>query len=212
MRPIYYLGSAFILVLTTTATAQDIEGHVQLGLSTDLVSYTDATLTNDDNDQDVDMTTTRWGIRESVLLELGYAVSDMIVVGAMATLGGASQTIDTGAADEEESSEFTAVIGPKIDIVLSPGSTVRPYLGAVIAFATTTGETVGGAETTVTGFELGGRLGLHWFAAEGFSVAPSLAFIYAGGSGEIDLGTTNVDISMSGIEVALMLGATGWLD
>ena len=212
MRSIYYLGSVFTLAFATTATAQDIEGRFQLGLSTDLVSYTDATLTNDDNDQDADMTTTRWGIRENVLLELGYGVSDMIVIGAMATLGGASQTIDTGAADDEESSEFTAVIGPKIDIVLSPGSTVRPFLGAVIAFATTTGETVGGAETTITGFELGGRLGFHWFAAEGFSVAPALAFVYASGSGEVDLGTTNVDISMSGIEVALMLGASGWID
>jgi hypothetical protein len=212
MRSIYYFGSAFLLAFTTTAAAQDIEGRFQLGLSTDLVSYTDATLTNDDNDEDVDITTTRWGIRESVLLELGYGVSEMIVIGAMATLGGASQTIDTGAADDDESSEFTAVIGPKIDVVLSPGSTVRPFVGAAIAFATTTGEVVGGAETTITGFELGGRLGLHWFAAEGFSVAPSLAFIYASGSGEIDLGPMNVDISMSGIDVALMLGASGWLD
>jgi hypothetical protein len=212
MRSIYYFGSAVMLAFTTTASAQDIDGRFQFGLSTDLVSYTDATLTNDDNDQEVDMTTTRWGVRESVLLELGYGVSDVIVVGAMATLGGASQTIDTGAADDEESSEFTAVIGPKLDVVLSPGSTVRPFLGAVIAFATTTGETVGGAETTITGFELGGRVGVHWFAAEGFSVAPSLAFIYASGSGEIDLGPSNVDLSMSGIEVALMLGASGWLD
>lgn len=197
------------------AGAQNVEGTVQLGLTTDLVSYSKQTLTYDDSDADLETEVTRWGLREGIALEIGYGVSDMIVVGAMASLGGVSQTIDAGGSEGEVSS-FSAAIGPKIDFILSPDSNIRPLIGAVIALATSTADS-GGPETSILGFEIGARLGMHCFATEGFSITPALAIGYASGSGEIELdtggivGTRSVDISASGFKVGLQLGISGWI-
>lgn len=192
------------------AAAQQIEGAVQLALSTDLVSYTSVTLTEEDSDVDRDTTVTQWGIRDGAMLELGYGVTEMIVVGASLALGGISTKVDVGENDGE-SNNFMAAIGPKIDFVLTPGATVRPFLGAGIAFVTTTEEIVDGAEATLTGFQLSGRLGAQCFAADGFSISPALAFSYSSGSGDVSVDTESADISMSGIQVALQVGMNGWI-
>lgn len=216
MHSIKLLVSAFacLLALTATAAAQNIEGKVQLGLSTPLIAYTSQTSTNEDNDAEVDLTQTDWGIREQVMLELGYGLSDMIVLGAVAMIGGTSQTIKVdGVDDEQESSAFAASVGPKLDIVLSSGSKVRPFVGAWVALATVSSESPGGTESSMTGAQLFGRLGLHWFAAETFALSPSLAIGYSTLSGDVqsDDGGRSVDISTSGFNVSLLVGVAGWM-
>jgi hypothetical protein len=196
------------------AAAQSIQGAVQLGLTTPLVSYTSQTTTNDDTDAEVDITQTNWGIREEVALELGYGLSELIVLGAVATLGGTSQTIKLDSVDDEQDgSTFSASVGPKLDVVLSPGSEVRPFVGAWVALGATSSESEGGTETSMLGVQLYGRLGLHWFATETFSVSPSLAIGYSTLSGDVqsDNGGNSVDVSTSGIHIALLVGVAGWM-
>jgi hypothetical protein len=214
VHSIYFLVLAFILALTTTAAAQDIEGRAQLGLTTPIIAYTSQTVTNDDNDVDADVTQTSWGIRENVTLELGYGLSELIVLGAIATIGGTSQTYEVdGVDDEQESSELSVSIGPKLDLVFSPGSDVRPFVGAVVGLAMTSTESPGGTETSMAGPQLLGRLGLHWFAKDSFSLSPSLAFGYSSMSGEVesDDGSQSVDVSGSAFSISLLIGVAGWI-
>jgi hypothetical protein len=199
-------------MFTTSAAAQDIQDRFQLALSTDLVTYNSVTFESDLFDDDLEQNTTKWGVHRSVLLELGYGVSEMIVVGAIVTLGGTSQSVEQGD-DESEVSDFVAVVGPKIDLLLSQGSDVRPFLGAFIALAHQSDSVEDGAETSMTGFNIGARLGLHCFASTGFSVMPAVMFAYGNVSGEmeIDGSSETPEISQSGFSLALMLGASGWI-
>lgn len=199
-------------VLATSAAAQDIQDRFQLQLSTDLVSYNSVTTESDVFDDDVKQSTTKWGVHRNVLLELGYGVSDMIVVGAFVTLGGTSQTVEQGE-DEGEASDFVAVVGPKIDVLLSQGNDVRPFLGAMVALAHQSDSIEDGAETSMTGFNIGARLGLHWFASDGFSLVPAVMFAYGSLSGEVEIegGSETPEVSQSGFMLGLMLGASGWI-
>jgi hypothetical protein len=200
------------LSFASGAAAQATEGAFQLALSTDLVSYSSVSLEADEFDDDLETKTTRWGLRDQVEIELGYGVGELVVIGAFVTLGGASQELEEGD-ESREASELTAAIGPKVDVLLSPGAAVRPLVSAYVGFATSSQEVVGGLEQSITGFELGARLGLHWFATEGFSLMPAAMFSYASGSGDIeaDGSPESIDISSSGFQIALMLGASGWI-
>jgi hypothetical protein len=200
------------MFITNSAAAQEVQDRFQLALSTDLVSYNSVTLESDLFDDDVKQSNTKWGVHRSVLLELGYGVSDMIVVGAFATLGGVSQSTEQGD-EESEVSDFVAMIGPKIDVLLSQGNDVRPFLGAMIALVHQSESVEDGPETSMTGFNVGARLGLHWFASAGFSLMPAVMFAYTSVSGEVEIedSTEAPEISQSGFMIGLMLGASGWI-
>src|SRR5688500_14077228 len=112
----YFAWMAVLCAVGTAvpARAQLIDEAFQLGLSTSLFSYSDITLESDATGTEVGTKVTRWGIRDSVGLELGYGLNDMLVLGAVVILGGASQTIEPPVGAEEESSEFAVQVGPKL--------------------------------------------------------------------------------------------------
>jgi hypothetical protein len=199
-------------LLPGAASAQDTEGAFQLGLGTSLFSYSSATLENDDTGAEIDSSVTMWGVRQSVSAELGYGLSDMIVLGGMVVLGGASQTIELTGGDEAEVSEFAVFVGPKIDFMFSQGAELRPFVGAAVGIESALQESEG-LETTITGVELVGRVGLRWFASEGFSLDPAFAIGWGAGGGELEDadGTGQVDVSASGFSVGIVIAASGWM-
>lgn len=196
-----------------SAQAQETEGALQLGLGTSVFSYSSASLEAEAQGvtQDLDISTTRWGLSDTqATLELGYGLSDMIVLGGFAQLGGASTTTEIGATESEESS-FSLVIGPKIDFMFSPGQTVRPFVGAALGLSSSSTE-AGTAETSTTALQLLGRVGIRAFLADGFSLDPALTLGWASLlSGDLDLGVADADLSGSAFNIGVAVGFSGWL-
>jgi hypothetical protein len=201
-----------ILGSTATSNAQSTEGAFQLGLSTALLSYTNTTTTVEAGglEVDVDSSTTNWGVRNPVAAELGYGITDSLVLGGFLQLGGESSTVEPEGGEESESSEFELLLGPKLDFMLSPGQEVRPFFGAMAGLLMGSADDEA-SETSVTGFQLLGRVGLRAFLAPGFSIDPALAFSWFTASGETERGPTTVDASVSGINVGLLIGFSGWV-
>src|SRR5688572_11493099 len=191
-----------------TAHAQETAGAFQLGLSTSFVSYTSGTSEAEvpGDDVSVDVSEVDWGLtgENGVVLELGYGVTDIVILGGFVQLGGSSQStqVDLPGEPEVDRTEFGLVIGPKIEAMFSPGSTVRPFIGAGVGFLlSSTDDEDTGTDTSLTGVQLLGRVGLRAFAAEGFSIDPAIVFGWATASGEVETATANVDTSASAFNV-----------
>jgi hypothetical protein len=201
-----------ILGSAATSHAQNTEGAFQLGLSTALFSYTNTTVTGEAGgvESDTDSSTTSWGIRDSAAAELGYGVTDSLVLGGFLQLGGESSSVEPEGEEESESSEFELLLGPKLDFMFSPGQKVRPFVGAMAGLLMASAEDEA-SETSLTGFQLLGRVGLRAFVAPGFSIDPALALSWFTASGEAEFGPTTVDVSASGINVGLLIGFSGWV-
>ncbi|HEY6559760.1 MAG TPA: hypothetical protein VI072_20900 [Polyangiaceae bacterium] len=89
---------------------------------------------------------------------------------------------------------------------------VRPFVGGSIAFLAASAED-DDSEASTTGFQVGGRAGVRWFAAPGFSLDPAFMVSYAYASGEIEPDAEDrIDVSTSGFSLLLMVGASGWID
>jgi hypothetical protein len=196
------------------AQAQNVDGRFQLGLGTPIVSYSAVTTEIGDNPSvEVDVDTTSWGIRNIAMLELGYGLSNALVLGGVLRFGGTSTTseADLPNSEEETNSSFDVVVGPKIDYMFSEGSRVRPFVSAVVGLLHSSSTAEDDAETSLTGVMLQGGAGLRWFAAPGFSLDPSLRFDWSTMSGETDLGPASIDVSASGFSVSLGLAVSGWI-
>src|SRR5687767_5507172 len=108
-------------VMAPRAHAQDTKGAFQLGLSTSFISYTSGTteLELPGGDVSVDISDVDWGFTgdNGVVLELGYGVTDIVLVGGFVQLGGSSQStqIDQPGEPEVDLTEFGLLIGPKVD-------------------------------------------------------------------------------------------------
>jgi hypothetical protein len=205
-------------VAAPTAHAQETAGAFQLGLSTSFISYTSGTtdLELPGGDVSADVSGVNWGLtgENGVVLELGYGVTEIVILGGFVQLGGSSQTtqVDLPGEPEVDRTEFGLLIGPKIEAMFSQGSTVRPFIGAGVGFLlSSVDDEDTGNDTSLTGVQLLGRLGLRAFAAEGFSIDPAVVFGWATASGEVDTGPTNVDTSFSAFNVGLGLGFSGWI-
>ena len=194
------------------AAAQDVEGAFQLGLGTSILTYESITTTVETaaGDQDTDSSTTTWGVRDEVVGELGYGLTESLVLGGFVQLGGSSTTTEPEGGEETETSEFGLFLGPKLDFMFMPGQKVQPFVGAVAGLAMASADN-GAFETSLTGFQLMGRAGIRAFLADSFSLDPALALSWVTASGEADSGPVNVDISASGFTIGVMLGVSGWL-
>ncbi len=202
------------MLVSKTSSAQSTEGAFQVGLTTPVFGYAKSSIEYDDDTQ-VDVSGVTWGVREEAMLELGYGVSDAVVLGAIAMLGGASQSAELDEpdieTDESDSSNFVLLLGPKLDLQFGEGA-ARPFVGGHIALLTASAEDED-SETSTLGFQLGGRVGVRWFPVPGFSLDPALSVSYARASGEIEPdGDDAIDVSTSGFSVLVMLGASGWID
>ena len=207
------------VALPATARAQTTDGALHLGLSTSVVEYTSLSGEYEWGalQTDVEASNTSWGFRENgVMLDVGYGLTDSIVLGGFISVGGDSDSVelvDVPGAEEQEESHFGLALGPRFDFMFMPGEKLRPYLTASIGLVTASSD-VDDVETSLTGFQMQGGVGLRWFAASGFSVDPVLAVGWGTASGEVeaaDAALGEADVSVSAFTVGLGIGFSGWI-
>ena len=197
-----------ISIVSSHASAQTVANHLQIGLGTDLVSY--STFTQRVTapppppaapvgtvDYKFDLHQTRWGIsdRSNLNLEIGYGLNDMFVIGGLLTLGGWSgyrHDERNASLNHIQDSTFNLFIGPKFDVMFLPESRIRPFVGGIIGLTRVTENqtatnnasvTTTQLDTGYTGVGIFARGGIRWFLTQGFSLDPALVLGFATMSG-----------------------------
>lgn len=196
-------------LLSLPAQAQSTEKAFQVGLLTPIVSYSKQSTDMEDSDTEVDVSTTLWGLRSGFSSEIGYGLSDSMILGGLVQIGGNSQEVEFGNV-ELDASDFSLFLGPKFDYMFMPGSNLRPFVGAVAGLQVSSGEN-SGVEISTTAFQGMLRGGVRWFIARGMSIDPGLAFSFNFGSVDVESGGAERDGSVSGFGIGLVLGFSGWL-
>jgi hypothetical protein len=210
------LALATLVTLSSAAFAQDIQGAVQLGLGTGLITYNKDTVKQDvigGGHVDIDYARTNWGFHgtSGVVFEGGYGLTDSLVLGGLLALGNDSTEVSTGN-NEDTVSTFELLLAPKIDYLFMPASKVRPFVGGALGLVVhNTDYDDGDTETSLLGVGLLARAGIRWFAAPGFSIDPALNFGGRWLSGDTDTGNLSYDASSSGYQIGLSLGMSGWI-
>jgi hypothetical protein len=216
------LGIVAGVVWTAPAAAQKVDGAVHLALSTEFVSYTklDYTLETDfpAGDYDGKTSTTRWGFADDngAMIEVGYGLSEMFVLGGFLQLGGQTVTEEAEPLNEEfDTDTFAVAVGPKLDILFLEDSKVRPYVTVMLGVGHASTDTeASNTKNSSTQFLVQAGGGIRWFAAPGFSLDPGLMLGLATGSGEYEpdlVGVDHWDTSGTALHVGLSLALSGWI-
>ncbi len=219
-----------ISLLSGTAQAQTTAGALQLALGTDVVTYTNASGTVQYADVRGDVTTanktTRWGFANlsGVNIEGGYGLGDSLVLGGIVGLGGWSQKQEVTARSVTENqgtvSQFDLLVAPKLDYMLLPGQSIRPFFGGAVGIQyhnASTEEPVGNAarlntSTSATGLALMARVGVRFFLTPGFSVDPAFMFLWIPtASGSREEGNLKYDMGANSYTLGLTVAASGWV-
>jgi hypothetical protein len=188
-----------------------LDGAIQLGLMLPVVRYQPIGLEVENGGQEVDISRLDWAIAENaVVLEIGYGLTESLVLGGQLGIGGESTTQEQMGFADQESSEFSFLFGPKLDYMFSPGSKVNPFAGAVVLIGVDSTDG-GGLETSSTVFRFLGRIGLRAFLADAFSIDPALVVGAGVGSASQDGGAGETDLSVTGFQVGLDIGFSGWM-
>jgi len=216
--------------LSGTAQAQNTAGALQIGLGTDVVTYTSQSGTvqypQPVGDVAADRKTTRWGFgsHSGINLEGGYGIGDSLVVGGFVSLGSWSQKDQTNRGNEIEVKVTTLnlMLAPKIDYMFLPGQSFRPFLGGALGIThqTETHQTRSATNVTrtqsddsLTGLAVMLRAGVRCFLTPGFSIDPAFIFAWtptASGS-HTDANALKYDMSASGYTLGLTVAASGWV-
>ena len=214
--PTRILGSAMLLALVvaapTHANAQSPDGRFKLGIETALFEYTTTTVdaggvatTTDNSASEVSfgIVPARSG------LDLGYGLSDSVVLGTRLLLVHNSQE-QPGAAASVDATVFGFL--PHLDYVFPSRSSTRVFLGPLAGFGIADAQQV-----SAHLFIFGANFGAHIFASKGVSIDPRLVVSYALGeeSYDINLGgllpALGVSADIHVIAVSVMLGISAWL-
>lgn len=229
-RTIAVLGSlALASLYATSANAQSTDGALQLGLGTDVLTYTSGSQTLElpvVGEQETETSSFAWGFgrHNGINLEGGYGLGDSLVIGGFMALGGLSESAKLAQdnANERTDSQFTFGLAPKLDYMFLPTSRFRPFLGGAIgithqSFKEETHDPQSGitridTKVSLTGLLLMARVGVRCFLTPGFSLDPALTFgLVPTASGSAQAGATSVDASASQFSIGLSLAASGWV-
>jgi hypothetical protein len=176
-----------------------------------IVRYVPIGMEVENGGAEVDVSNLDWGIAENpVALEIGYGLTDSLILGGQLGIGGESTTQEQMGFADAESSEFNFQFGPKLDYMFSAGSKVNPFAGAVVLVGIDSSDN-GGVEFSSTVFRFLGRIGLRAFLADSFSLDPALVVGAGVGSASQDGGQGEADLSVTGFQVGLDIGFSGWL-
>jgi hypothetical protein len=213
-----WASAAVLAGITSSAPAfaQSVEEHFQIGLATPILAYSTGTIETEgplNLETETDVSSTQWGLGHAVAGEFGYGLNDALVLGAFLQLGGESQTLEFENGAEAEADSFRFLLGPKIDYMFLEGKTVRPFVGGIIGLTVDSSED-DTDETSLTGFELQGRVGLRAFVTETFSIDPAFYMGWSTASGEVEPPgpAPSTDVSVSAFNVGLTVGVSGWVD
>jgi hypothetical protein len=189
------MGLAIILVARGVCAAPT-EGRVRLSLEGELIGYEKATVDSASSSQTV-------GGLGSPSLGLGIAggVGENVLLGGRVAFATASNDTD-GSSSSATTTQFSILGIPEY---VFDGDAVRPFIGAAFGYASVTNSQGGNKVSSGLGL-IGGTAGAHCFAADVFSIDPSLTVLYEAGSASVN------DTSRDASGFALLLGIafSGW--
>lgn len=194
--------------------------HFSLGMN--LVRYRATSISAENNGGEADRSSVNWGFSDAapLQLEVGYGLTDQIVVGGVLQLGGDSETFEVMNGGKQETSKFDFVLMPKIDYQFSPTSMFNPFAGAMLGIAISSQDTTVAGVTqgeSSTMFVMLARVGLRCFLTPGLSVDPALVvgFGVGGGSQELSGGPqpgAELGFGNTAFQVGLTVAISGWLE
>lgn len=144
-----------------------------------------------------------------VHLELGYGVSDSILIGALVQLASYSEPREVSGA-KFPMSDFAFTFAPKFDYQFSPASRLNPFIGALASITLQSKKYYGNSDS-MTLFGVAARAGLRYFVLDQLSIDPLLSLGFNFGSGkqkQENVTTIELENSVSGIQFALAMGVS----
>jgi hypothetical protein len=149
--------------------SRSLSGKVQLGLSIPTLRYTRTTL--DMGSTKTHAQSVGTGFFSELRLDVGYVVSESIVLGGWLSMQAASTTTTFEAAPspviESFSNAYDFALGPKLDFHALPGAILCPFFGAAVGLRLHPKDA---SAVSFAGVNFEARAGLRWFVAEGASV------------------------------------------
>jgi len=233
------LGCAF--AARPAAAERSLNDTVQLSLSGSLLGYSSLTSTPDPSTNtssppgagslsglppEQKVSTTSYGLPGSGLgFGLGVGLSDNVVLGAQLFFSGSKTTIG-----DSNSDGSTVQFLPRLEYVVDDTG-IRPFFAAVAGVghssATSSSLTVLDSESSTvstdsssTTFLFGGSVGVHGFLSDTLSIDPAFTVLGVSGSQTSTLslpssssamGSAEQKASVSGYQVLLSIGLSGWL-
>jgi len=190
--------------------------RLQLGLSAPFVRYSSFKRTADNGQTDKN-SNTQWGLLRAAALELGYGISDFVVIGAVVQLTG-----DSNSSEFSDASTFGLFIGPKLDLQLDTSTRFKPFFGAVLGLNYASAEStpkntssLSASTNQQTLFRMQARVGVHWFVTDAASVDLALTGGFETGSSTSEVSSVPTgpqSFAASGAFIGLNLGMSVWPD
>ena len=205
---------AAVASVTTVALAQDSNGKLQIGLGADVFAHssTDLDIEVGPVDDDVEDTATTWGFteRSAVSFEMGYGLTDGLILGGVARIGGYDYDRAADTFGDDELKTFELGLFPKIEYMFGAGASVRPFVGGGLGVLVFDYEETN-LDISSTSFGIWARGGLRYFAAPEVSLDPTLTLSWLKGSGDLDVGGTDGDVSATRLGIAIGFGLSLWI-
>jgi hypothetical protein len=151
--------------------------------------------------------------RHPLNLELGYGLTDKMLLGVIFQMAGSSETLEANGG-KAPVSDFMFALAPKFEYHFLPSSRWNPFIGAVASIAWLSKES-GAYSDSRTLFGLAFRGGLRYFALDQLSIDPSLLIGFNTGSGtqKQSGGAQPVEFkdSLSGMQFAISMGVSFYI-
>ena len=198
----------------------------ELAVTTTLVSYSKLSYTLDIpvvGKVDGAITNTAFGPSANpVTVEFGYLLGSQLSVGLLLEAGSTSThaTAESPLNVNQTQTLGRLMVGPRVGYTFSDSGTLRPFAIAAVGFTYAPQQDSADARSlALTGFEVIGGLGLHWYLTESFSIDLAGRAGYGLGSGHVDQDypvgdmtvTSNVPVTGSLLTGGALIGVTGWL-
>lgn len=149
-------------------------------------------------------------LKNPLLIEAGYGLSDQLLLGAqLQLLSGSESTSDP----TQDLKQFAFSFGPKLDYHFMPTSRWNPFIGAVVNI-TLESKSFYMTKDSRTIFGVMARGGVRYFVLDQLSIDPTLAIGGHFGSGTQTPGQApqaKIDYSLSGFQFAVSLGLSLWV-
>ena len=150
--------------------------------------------------------------RHPLNLELGYGLSKNILLGAILSMAGSSETLEINGA-KAPVSDFMFTLAPKFDYQLTPTSRFNPFIGGMVSL-TLHNKKSWPYKDSRTLFGVAARGGIRYFVLDQLSIDPILALGYTFGSGTQKVeSTTPIEFedSVSGPFFAISMAVSVYL-
>jgi hypothetical protein len=193
------------------ARAQSIDGRFRLGFEGGLVEHQSETASVElpnsfGSPTTFELTEKTTSIGPSSLpfgVIAGYGLSEQLVLGGRLDLSHRNITRE----GQGQGSASLDLLGfgftTMLDFVPGEGA-LRPFVGPSVGYAL---ETQNGSDVSHHVFKFGAQAGLHAFVTPGFSVDPSVFFVYHIG-GE---SSQTLEADVNGFSIGLRLALSGWI-